>query len=161
MTQLEIERKFILRIPSFLKDLEHVDMVQIYLKSDRGTRRVRMIKTDSGKQYYFTHKIRNNDMSCLETERQISRDEYYLLLAEADEQRKPISKTRYYYPYKGLTFEIDVYPFWKKQCVMEVELESEDQQVEFPKELDILAEVTNDRMYKNAALAVYIPEEMA
>ena len=74
--------------------------------------------------------------------------------------RSPVEKRRYYYPYAGLTFEIDVYLFWKRQCVMEVELEREDQAVSFPPDIEIIREVTGDKAYKNFALAAKVPEEI-
>lgn len=160
MANLEIERKFIIRKPLILKELEYVDMVQTYLQSDCGTCRVRQVQKDGVKKYYFTQKIRQNDTTCIENERQIQEKEYVQLLKEADTTRFPVEKRRYYYRYAGLIFEIDVYPFWQRQCVMEVELESEGQEVSFPSDIEIVREVTGERAYKNFALAAKVPEEI-
>ena len=160
MANLETERKFIIRKPLILKELEYADMVQTYLVSDYGTRRVRQVQKSGVKKYYFTQKIRQNDLTCIENERQIGEKEYCELLKEADSTRSPVEKRRYYYPYAGLIFEMDVYPFWSRQCVMEVELEREDQAVNFPSDIEIICEVTGDKAYKNFALAAKVPEEI-
>lgn len=160
MANLEIERKFIIRKPLILKDLERADMVQTYLTSGVGTRRVRAVQNGDVKKYYFTEKMRRNDLTCIENEREIDENEYKTLLSEADPARNPILKSRYYYPFACHVFEIDVYPFWQKQCVMEVELADEMQAVSFPPDIEIIKEVTEDRTYKNAALAQRVPQEI-
>ena len=42
MSNLEIERKFVIRKPLELERFARIDMVQTYLISDVGTRRIRM-----------------------------------------------------------------------------------------------------------------------
>ena len=161
MDNFEIERKFIIRKPLSLNDLKRADMEQTYLVSEMDTCRVRMVKIDNVKKYYFTQKVRQNNLTCIENERQIDENEYKSLLLQADPARNTIYKSRYYYPYGGLIFEIDVYPFWERQCVMEVELTSEDQAILFPPNIQIIKEVTDDKDYKNVALAMAVPEEIA
>ena len=161
MASYEIERKFIVRKPLCLNALERSDMVQTYLASQVGTRRVRSVEKQGVKRYYFTEKIRQTALTCIENEREIDENEYQKLLLEADLTRHTIVKSRYYYPYAGLLFELDVYPFWQKQCVMEVELTAEDQAVSFPPDIEIIKEVTADKAYKNVALAKAVPEEIA
>ena len=56
-------------------------------------------------------------------------------------------------------YEIDVFPEWKKQAILEVELRSENEEVVFPEEVQVIREVTSDRRYLNHALAVDMPEE--
>ncbi len=160
MVKLEIERKFIIRKPLFLQQLECVYMEQTYLISAQGTRRVRMVQQGDEKKFYFTHKIRHSALTAREQEEQISPQQYKTLLLEADPQRNTIFKRRYYYPYKEHIFEIDEYPFWQRQCVMEVEMEREDTPVAFPPEIQIICEVTEDKRYKNVSLAQQVPQEM-
>ena len=59
--------------------------------------------------------------------------------------------------YKGQCFEIDIYPFWKDRAVMEIELENENQAADFPPEIEIIKEVTEDRRYTNSSMALSIP----
>lgn len=161
MINLEIERKYIIRKPLILSTLKRADMVQTYLLSTTGTRRVRSVETDGVKKYCFTEKNRQTARTCIEKEREIDENEYKTLLLQADPTRNAIVKSRYYYPFEGLTFEIDVYPFWEKQCVMEVELEAEDQAFCVPPDIEIIKEVTADKAYKNVSLAKAVPEEIA
>ena len=61
--------------------------------------------------------------------------------------------------YKDQRFEIDLFPFWSDRAIMEIELEREDQAVDFPPEINIIREVTEDRRYTNSSLAREIPME--
>ena len=55
--------------------------------------------------------------------------------------------------YQNQYFEIDVYPFWQDKAIMEIELSNQDEKIEFPKEIKVIREVTDDDNYKNANLA--------
>lgn len=54
-------------------------------------------------------------------------------------------------------FEIDVYPFWTDRAIMEIELESEEQEILFPPAVQIITEVTSDKRYTNSSLARHVP----
>ena len=60
-----------------------------------------------------------------------------------------IRKTRYCLSENGQYFEIDLYPFWKDQAIVEIEL----LQIQLPGFLHVIKEVTDDDSYKNASLA--------
>ena len=49
--------------------------------------------------------------------------------------------------------ELDVYPFWKDKAVLEIELESEEDEYFIPEEITVIEDVSNDSKYKNAQLA--------
>lgn len=49
--------------------------------------------------------------------------------------------------------ELDVYRFWKKQAIVEVEMDSGDEVIKLPNSLKVIKEVTNDSNYKNYNLA--------
>ncbi len=159
MAKLEIEYKFLIRKPAGLDRLERKELTQTYLVCKNGTARVRMVQNGDEKRYYFTHKKRISFVSCKENEWEITEMDYRLMLIKADPKRKTIHKTRYYYPYEGLLFEIDEYPFWQHQCVMEVELEQEGQSVQLPPDIEVIRDVTAEKQYKNFALARQVPEE--
>ena len=74
---------------------------------------------------------------------------------DADITKHSIRKTRYCLIYKNQYFEIDIYPFWDDKAIVELELNSEDQKIEFPKQLKLIKEVTHDKRYKNSELANY------
>ena len=120
-----------------------------------------MRKRGSGGAWTYTHteKTRLSDLKRIENEREISQEEYERLLQNADPDRNVIHKTRWVLPWQGQHFEIDIYPFWKNQAVMEIELKNEAQAVELPPQIQILREVTEDARYLNSSLSVTIPPE--
>ena len=159
----ETERKFLIALPekTFLDALDFSEIVQTYLQSEKGvTERVRMRSKHGAVRYTHTKKVRISPMSSTENEREIEKSEYLSLLTRTDKARSPVYKTRYLLRENGFLFEIDVYPFWKKQAVMEVELPSEDTFVEMPREIRILCEVTGDHRYSNASIALAVPPEI-
>lgn len=156
---IEMERKFLIKYPDiqWLEAQPHcqkVDIIQTYLHAPEGDEiRVRQRGRDGCYIYFETIKRRLDDMRRIEIERRLTQTEYLTLLMEADTSKRQIRKTRYCLTYENQYFEIDLYPFWDDQAIMEIELCSEDCQVEFPKEITIIKEVTDDEAYKNAALA--------
>ena len=88
-----------------------------------------------------------------EMEYEIDEAEYQRLLAQAREDDVPIEKIRYCFEYRGQLFELDTYPFSSELAILELELESPDQQIYFPDYINVIKEVTGDDRYSNAALA--------
>lgn len=161
-TPTETERKFIIRKPekSLLDALPHSEITQTYLLGDAGvTERVRMRVYEDGTCYTHTRKVRISKMSSFEDEREIGQAEYARLLERADPERTPVQKVRYLLQSGASLFEIDVYPFWEKQAIMEVELKSESENVTLPKEIGTVREVTGDFTYSNASLSKKVPAE--
>ena len=70
----------------------------------------------------------------------------------------PLYKVRWSFPYGGHTIEIDCYPFWENEAILEVELSAPDEPIALPPELEVLAEVTDDPTLKNRALALAMAE---
>ena len=103
--------------------------------------------------YFLTTKRKVTDIKRVEIERRLSKDEYLTRLMDADTSKKQIRKTRYCLTYENQYFEIDIYPFWDKQAIMEIELADETTPVRFPEFIRVLKEVTDDASYKNASLA--------
>ena len=50
-------------------------------------------------------------------------------------------------------FEIDIYPEWQDQAIMEIELRTEDEEIRFPQGIEIIKEVTGDKGYSNYSLS--------
>jgi CYTH domain-containing protein len=46
-----------------------------------------------------------------------------------------------------------VYPDWENEAILEIELTSEDQNINIPNWLSVIKEVTGDENYSNAKLA--------
>ena len=163
MTPKEIERKFLIRMPDFpllekKKDYHSDGITQTYLKDDKATTRVRCRIRDGVPTYTRTSKVRISALSCFEDERTLTEAEYRAELALADPKLRPIEKIRHSFSENGLTYEIDVYPFWDAVAVLEAELTSEEQALPIPDCLSVLAEVTADRRFKNRGLAESIPD---
>lgn len=164
-TPLEIEKKYIIEIPD-LDALSHIDgytksdIVQTYLlSSPQVTHRVRRRTYGDVTVYTETKKIRIDKISSFEDEREIDENEYLSLLAIADPMSDPVVKTRHTVPLGELTLEIDVYPNWKKCCVMEIELPSRDATPRIPDYIRVVADVTGDKRYSNSSMSRAFPPE--
>ncbi|MBQ8398177.1 MAG: hypothetical protein IJX53_08295 [Clostridia bacterium] len=167
MPNLEIERKWLIARPdpailAAQPGAAASEIVQTYLTAPDGvSRRVRARTAGGITTYTRTTKHRIDAMTADEDEAVIPADEYTALLRDADPACRPIAKTRWCIPHAGQTLEIDLYPFWDKQAVLEIELPAPDAPVEPPGWLTVLCEVTGDRAYSNHSLARRIPDEIA
>ena len=162
----EIERKFLIYYPS-IKELENmpnctkVDITQTYLKSnDDVERRLRARGIDGNYLYYLTEKRKVSDIKRIEIERKLSQTEYLSLLMESDNNLHTIHKTRYCLSENNQYFEIDIYPEWNNQAIMEIELSSEDEEIRIPNFINIIKEVTDDENYKNYQMAKKMPKQL-
>lgn len=160
--KLEIERKFLVEMPDLRKlkakfDVIKADISQTYLTSEGNgvERRIRKTKVRGTTYYHFTHKekIEGTGVTRKEHEVEIDKRYYNELKTEADKSLNTIKKKRFIFEYGGRTIELDVYRFWKKQAIVEVEVESEKDVIELPDDIKVIKEVTNDSNYKNAKLA--------
>lgn len=156
----EIERKFLIEYPdiSWLENnpnCHKVEIIQTYLNSSNDDEvRVRQRGENGNYIYFQTIKKKVTDLKRIEIEKRLSQDEYLSLLMNADTSKRQIRKNRYCLTYNNQYFEIDIYPFWDKQAIVEIELSCENTVVEFPKEIKVIKEVTDDEAYKNASLAL-------
>ena len=162
---LEIERKYIIKIPkvAYMKEYPPYTVskiTQTYLIADGLTHRVRCREMSGKVTYTETRKTRIDEMSVIEDEREITVGEYERLLQKRDIALTPIEKQRHTFFYKGHTFEVDIYPFWKNTCVLETELSSREEQVEFPSFIEVVKEVTGNKAYYNHALSHKVPPEI-
>lgn len=165
-TNLEIERKYIIKMPDFSRismqdEYTKSDIIQIYLASPKGeTHRIRRREYLEKTSYFETRKIRIDEMSVTEIEGEISEEKYNELSRLIAYGTSPVVKTRHTFVYMGQLFEIDVYPKWHSTAIMETELSSREVQVEFPPFIEIVAEVTGDKAYSNAAMSRSFPAEI-
>ena len=156
---MEIERKFLIAYPDLeklekLPTCQRVEISQTYLTAPEGQEiRVRQRGADGHYIYTHTTKRKIDDVKRVEVERRITKDEYLRLLMEADPNCRPIRKTRYCLTYDNQYFEIDVYPFWTDRAIVEIELNHETDEIRFPADIKVIREVTQDKHFKNAALA--------
>ena len=163
---LEIERKYLIDKPSEADlcarfSARYRDITQTYLLSRSGEgRRVRRSVFDDGRVLYQeTVKIAVSVLTSEERERTLDAEEYERLLLLRDPERQTIEKRRYVIPYDGHILEIDVYPFWERTAVLEIELSTEDESFTLPAFLTVLREVSAEKAFKNRALALHVPRE--
>lgn len=162
---IEIERKYLIRYPDIekleaLPNCRKVEILQTYLSSRDDTElRLRRRGENGNYLYYWTKKRRISETARIQSDRRITRREYASLLMDADPERRPIRKTRYCLTENSRYYEIDIYPEWKKQAVMELELFCEEEDVSFPADIRLIREVTTDRAYGNYEMALKMPQE--
>ena len=163
---MEIERRYLIKMPDLqlLEDLPNcsrVDMMQTYLRRQPDGTEVRVRQRGQNGNFicYRTEKRRLSDTTRVEVDRRIEMGEYVSLLAEADPERRPVRKTRYCLTENSRYYEIDVYPEWDRQAILEIELRSEDEEVVLPEGIRVIREVTGDPVYTNYEMAKNMPEE--
>ncbi len=155
----EIERKFLVRYPNIewlesLPNCTRVEIEQTYLRSKPNEEtRIRRRSSGNHSMYYYTHKRIVNNRKLMRTQRRISAQEYDALLAQADPDLRQITKTRYCLTYQSQYFEIDLFPCWNDQAMVEIELADDQTPVSFPPQLEVIREVTGDPTYRNAVIA--------
>lgn len=147
---IEIERKYKVKNTNFLNALSHsFKIAQGYLNT-HPERTVRIRTRDD--KAYITIKGKSNEKgtSRLEWEKEINPAEAQQLLMLCEDFI--IEKIRYLVPYKGYTFEIDVFSGLNEGLIIaEIELSHEDEVFEKPEWLG--EEVTGDVKYYNAYLS--------
>lgn len=155
----EIERKYLIEYPDIkwlesIPNCHKVEIIQTYLTSSKDDEiRVRQRGENGNYIYFQTIKKKVSDIKRIEIEKRLSQKEYLSLLMNADTTKRQIRKDRYCLTYNNQYFEIDIYPFWNDKAIAEIELSDENAVVEFPKEIKVIKEVTDDAAYKNASLA--------
>lgn len=166
---LEIEKKFLIKKPAVSTLLKIPGCVkklirQTYLKSEDETeKRVRCIIIDDTLLYKYTEKTKVTSMTRKEYEKDITAEEYNKLLNDADSLYCPIEKTRISFPHKGKTIEIDIYNGFEEftckffnKAIMEIELNSEQDEINIPSFIEILDDVTNKKEYSNKSISKYL-----
>lgn len=155
-TPVETERKFLIKQPSIEELEEHEcvksSIVQTYLKrlDPEVERRVRQRGINSEFSYFYTEKKKISDCSRDEVERRISKNEYISLLVDGV---ATVRKDRYCFFYDNQYFELDIYPNWEGEAILEIELTQENQEVKLPDWIEVIKEVTGDEKYSNASIA--------
>lgn len=144
----EIERKFLVKGDFKADAVQSVEITQGYLCKDNGlTVRVR-IKGDKG---FLTIKGKRTGISRFEWEKEISENEAFALLEQADSRR--IAKTRHLVKNTDgrHVWEVDEFHGDNEGLIM-AEIELSDENEPFDKPDWIGEEVTDDPRYYNAQL---------
>ena len=156
---LEIERKFLILYPD-LTALENmptcskVFLSQTYLNTpEEGKFRVRQRGEGEDAVYIKTVKKKINEMKRIEIETTITKEEYNYYISLKEYIIGTISKYRYCIAWESAYYELDVFPFWDKFALLEIELLSEEEKYQLPDFVTVLREVTMEKEFRNLALA--------
>ena len=159
----EIERKLLIKMPDTSLLLQRAERVlkitQIYIgKNEEGFNcRIRKVETKEKISYIYTEKKNVNSIKRIENEFEISQEDYEKL--KLKQINNTIEKIRYCIAENVFVYEIDIYPFWQNQAIMEIELESEEIIPPLPDFIDIIKDVTFEKGYSNYAFSKEIPIE--
>ncbi len=157
---VETGRKFLIKYPDIQAlekkpNCQAVDIMQAYLHSEMPGEliRIRQRGQDGNYIYYKTRKRQIEGGKRIELEERLTQEEYLDLLMQADPAYRPIRKRRYCLSENGLYYNIDLYPQWPDQALMEIELYSKDQEVIMPEGIEPIREVTGEVEYTNPYIA--------
>ena len=131
-----------------------MEILQAYLKSAVPGEMIR-IRQRGRDGHYLYYKTRKQliDGKRIELEERMTKDEFFELLAQADPEYRPIRKERYCLSENGLYYNIDIYPQWPDQALMEIELYGGEEKVDYPQGIEIIREVTGEEAFTNPAIA--------
>ncbi|MCM1024337.1 MAG: hypothetical protein NC395_09815 [Prevotella sp.] len=148
---LEIERRWLVKIPDRLEEFPYHVIEQAYLEPENGFQgRIRRLDG----RFIYTEKARTGSAaSRVENEREITEEEYERLKERTI--LNTVKKKRYVIPYGGLTFELDVFENTVETgyAIMEAELPEESAEVRLPDFVETVCEVTEDGYYTNRNFA--------
>jgi adenylate cyclase len=167
-SQLEIERKFLVHVPTSWGQLSElmdniIDIKRIsqsYLKQVADEPSARIRKTveglvgDKETVYHYNKKRFIEDGVHKETEFEISKEKYNKLLKDSRPDMVELNKTRFVFKYNDQVFELDLFkgPL-KGLAILEIELKDKDETVELPHYLKVIEEVTDAEEFNNFNLA--------
>ena len=157
---LETRRKFLIAFPD-LQMLENrpncqrVEILQAYLRSEIPGEmiRIRQRGHDGNYVYFKTRKRMIEGMQRIEMEERLTRHEFLDLLMQADPDYRPIRKQRFCLSENGLYYNIDIYPGWKDQAMMEIELYDAGDEILIPEGIEVIREVSGEVEFTNPYIA--------
>ena len=156
---IEIERKFLLKAIPDLKPTEVIKIKQWYLKVDGIWERARSMDSNLyGIKWVHTIKTRISDISNIEEEWDMNKDEFddFVKHCKSSKQNaRFITKERRIYPDGELKWEVDVFSQKCHIIVAEIEIPSEDYELEIPEFIQkkSLLEVTGLKQFSNRSLS--------
>ena len=168
---IEIERKYLIKKPDLqlIKNMPGCEIRfirQTYLKGYGNIeRRIRHIDINGNIVYTYTEKTKISSMSRNEFEKEITAEEYYDFLSEADPTYATIDKERFSFPYEGKIIEIDIYKNFENysclffnKAIMEIELENEYQEPIIPVfiEMEKDGEITGKNEFSNKNISKHL-----
>lgn len=152
---IEAERKFLVEIVGELPECREFEITQTYLKEKDGLEpRVRKRIENGQPVYFLTTKRFVSVNERVEIEKEITKEEYDVLLTEANPAKRPIHKRRQCFEWNGRYLELDTFvepP--RPHHLLEIEHVSMEDEICFPPFLKVLKEVTDDPEWYNMNIA--------
>ena len=156
---METKRKYLIARPD-PADLDsrpncrRVEILQAYLRSEIPGEMIRIRQRGrDGSYVYFKTRKRSIDGKRIEMEERLTHHEFLDLLMQADPTYRTIRKDRWCLSENGLYYNIDLYPQWDDQALLEVELYSAGDKVRFPEGIQVIREVTGEKEFTNPYIA--------
>ena len=153
------ERKYLIKNPSqeLLDKLQPVEQIitQSYLisRKDGTERRSRKVQNNGSIGYYYIEKQQMSPVERIETERMLTQKEYVRLMDEVNPDYGTIVKRRYSFHYLDHYMTIDTYASSPSLAILDVQVANKDDKVEFPEELTLIREVTEEIRYQGHMIA--------
>ena len=147
------ERKFLIRYAdgntlSVYQPVEQT-ITQTYLLGNNSgyERRARKVTSNGSTAYYFTEKQPVSPIERIERERMLTQKEYVKLIEEVDPAFGSITKRRFCFLYQDQYMTVDTYAGSSDLAILDVQIDDQTQEIQFPPELEIVREVTEDVRY--------------
>lgn len=157
---VEVERRFLVRNIDWpalrhAYDVRSTRIEQVYLSAlDGWAERVRHEQPDAGEGVRtHTRKRVMAPGTREEQERIVEGPEFDALLDRRDGEFAPIVKVRHRFAHRGRVWELDEIQSPRALTILEVELDSLDEEIELPTGMTIEREVTHSPEYSNQAIA--------
>lgn len=161
----EIERKFLVKqfplsdIDKHAGRYQDVRIVQTYLQDNDplvDERRLRKRSIGNAAVYFETLKRLVSRGVREETERLLTKEQYFELVHFADPKYNTLEKRRCCFIYKGQYFELDRFDEWgllKGDWLLEIELTELSDTIDLPPWIPVIREVTGEQAFSNRELA--------
>ena len=154
-SQIEEERKYIVRLIGDIPECTTSEITQTYLVADPDSEvRLRKRVWNNGKPVYLLNsKKKVSEHEQIETEQQVNSNLYITMMQQADPYRRTIEKTRRSFIWKGQFFELDTYKVPEGLMILETKGVAANEEVKIPPFLEAVEDITGRKEYYNYNLA--------
>ncbi|MBQ5971509.1 MAG: AAA family ATPase [Prevotella sp.] len=154
-SQIEEERKYIVRLIGDIPECTTSEITQTYLVADPDSEvRLRKRVWNNGKPVYLLNsKKKVSEHEQIETEQQVNSNLYITMMQQADPYRRTIEKTRRSFIWKGQFFELDTYKVPEGLMILETKGVIANEEVKIPPFLEAVEDITGRKEYYNYNLA--------
>ncbi len=153
-SQIEEERKYIVRLIGDIPECTTSEITQTYLVADPDSEvRLRKRVWNGKPVYLLNSKKKVSEHEQIETEQQVNSNLYIAMMQQADPYRRTIEKTRRSFIWKGQFFELDTYKVPEGLMILETKGVAANEEVKIPPFLEAVEDITGRKEYYNYNLA--------